>query len=94
MDRDVGTQVVCAVAGAQVADREDPAGDEAADRYQRHRHVDVEDLLDEALVGVVGGVEEDQPERERDDGGGDEREGIEAFAEQGSVLEEEVENTH
>ena len=35
------------------------------------RHVDVEDLLDEALVGVQRGVEEDQREGDgdREDGG-------------------------
>ena len=49
-----------AVAGQQVADAEDAAGHEPAQRHDRERHVQVEDLLDEALVGVVGRVEEDQ----------------------------------
>ena len=34
------------------------AGHEAAERHDRHRHVDVEDLLHEALVGVERRVEE------------------------------------
>jgi hypothetical protein len=62
VDRDVGLQVELPVARPQVADAVDPAGDEAAERHERERHVQVEDLLDEALVGVVGRVEEDERE--------------------------------
>ena len=64
-----------AVAGHQVADRVDPAGHEPAQRHDRQRHVQVEDLLHEALVGVVRRVEEHERERsehehERGDGEG------------------------
>jgi hypothetical protein len=45
--------------------------------------VDVEDLLDEALVGVVGRVEEDQRERGRREAGRDGRQCSEALAVQG-----------
>ena len=62
VDRDVGLQVELAVARAQVADAVHAAGDETAERDQRERDVQVEDLLDEALVGVVGRVEEDERE--------------------------------
>ena len=66
MDRDVGAQVPRAVARAQVLDREHAARHEAAERDDRHRHVHVEDLLHEALVGVERRVEEDQRERRRE----------------------------
>ena len=71
VDRDVGANVVDRVAGAQVADRVEGRDDEADQRADRDRHVDVEDLLDEALVRVVWRVEEDHRERraENDDGG-------------------------
>ena len=39
-----------------------PRDDEADERDDRERHVQVEDLLDEALVGVERRVEEDQRE--------------------------------
>ena len=72
VDRDVRAQVPDRSAGAQVLDGEHAAGHEPAQRGDRHRDVDVEDLLDEALVGVVGRVEEHEREgaRERHDGGG------------------------
>ena len=57
-----------AVAGPQMADREHPAEDEPAQRHDRQRHVDVEDLLDEALIGVERRVEEHERERDRDRG--------------------------
>ena len=70
MDGHVGAHVPRAVAGAQVLDRHDPAGHEAAQRDDRHRHVHVEDLLHEALVGVQRRVEEHERQRrgQRDDG--------------------------
>ena len=54
--------------GPQMPDREQTAEDEPAQRHDRQRHVDVEDLLDEALVGVERGVEEHQRERDADRG--------------------------
>ena len=68
VDGHVGAQVVAGVAGAQVLDGHDAAEDEPAQRHDGQRHVDVEDLLHEALVGVHGRVEEGQAEarRERD----------------------------
>ena len=62
VDRDVGAGVVDRVAAAEVADRVDAADDEAAEGDDRERHVQVEDLLDEALVGLVRRVEEDERE--------------------------------
>jgi hypothetical protein len=53
-----------------VLDREHAARDEPAQSHDRHRHVHVEDLLDEALVRVVRRVEEHQRERRRDRDGG------------------------
>jgi hypothetical protein len=52
-----------------VPDPEDPAGDEPAQRDDAERHVDVEDLLHEALVGIVRRPEEHERERagEQDD---------------------------
>ena len=75
VDRDVGAQVVPRVAGAQVLDRADPADHEAAERHDRQRHVHVEDLLREALVGVDRRVERGQRERrgQHDRGGDSER---------------------
>ncbi len=63
------------VARAQVADPVDAAGHEPAQRDDRQRHVQVEDLLDEALVGVVGRVEEHERERADDEHDGDEARG-------------------
>ena len=60
VDRHVGAHVPAAVAGAQVADGQHAAEDEPAQRDDRQRHVDVEDLLHEALVGVQRRVEEHQ----------------------------------
>ncbi len=60
------------VAGAQVPDRVESGDHEADQRADRDRHVDVEDLLDEALVRVVRRVEEDHREgRAEDDDGGE-----------------------
>ena len=59
------------IAGPQVSDREQAAEHEPAERHDRERHVDVEDLLDEALVGVQWGVEEHQRKRHGDRGGGE-----------------------
>jgi hypothetical protein len=83
VDRHVGAQVVGAVALAQEADPVDAAGHEAAQRHDRQRHVQVEDLVDEALVGVVGRVEEDQREAAGDEDDGEDREGDEAPGELG-----------
>ena len=66
VDGDVGACVVHRVAAAQVADRVDPGDHEAGERADRERHVQVEDLLDEAL-GVERRVEEDQREAGRED---------------------------
>jgi hypothetical protein len=46
--------------------------------------VQVEDLLDEALVGVVGRVEEDERERRDDQDAGRNGEELEAATEDGS----------
>src|SRR3954447_16657078 len=59
VDGHVGADVPGAVATAQVLDRHQTARHPAAERDDRHGHMDVEDLLDEALVGVVGRIEED-----------------------------------
>jgi hypothetical protein len=52
-----------------VHDAEDAGGHEPDQRNDRERYVDVEDLLNEALIDVVGGVEEDKrqgcPDRNR-----------------------------
>jgi hypothetical protein len=42
---------------------EHPGDDEADQGHDRERHVHVEDLLDEALVGIVRRVEEDKRDR-------------------------------
>jgi hypothetical protein len=52
-----------------VADRVHPRDDEADERDDPERDVEVEDLLDEPLVGVERRVEEHEREC-RDDGGG------------------------
>ena len=52
VDGDVGAQVPLAVAACAGAGWRRSAGDQAAQRHDRQRHVEVEDLLDEALVGV------------------------------------------
>ena len=67
------------VAGAQVADREDAADDEAEQRDDRQRHVQVEDLLDEALVGVSRRVEEDQRKAGAEHRDGRDREAVAAL---------------
>ena len=54
-----------------------------AERDHRHGHVEVEDLLDEALVGVVGRVEEHQREPAHEHQDGEERERDEALGELG-----------
>ena len=96
VDRHVGAHVPAPVAGAQVPDGQQAAEDEPAQRHDRQRHVDVEDLLDEALVGVQRRVEEHQRERHADRGDGGEREAAEAAAVQirwqRLVLQEEVEH--
>ncbi len=66
VDRDVGAEVPARIAGAQVLDREQAAEHEPAQRDDRERHVDVEDLLQEALFGFQRRVEEDERERGRD----------------------------
>jgi hypothetical protein len=53
----------------------DPAEHEAAQRHDGQRHVHVEDLLHEALVGIHRRVEEGQAEAGRERHGGDERKG-------------------
>jgi hypothetical protein len=64
-----------------VHDPEHAGGDEAGERGYRERYVDVEDLLDEALVDVVRGVEEDERERCRDRRRGGDRKPPEAASE-------------
>jgi hypothetical protein len=76
VDRDVGPQVVQPVARAQVADAVHAAGHEPGQRDDRERHVQVEDLLHEALVGVVGRVEEHEREGADDEHDGRDREGL------------------
>ena len=80
MDGHVGAHVPLLGARAQVGDGHDTPGDEAAQRDDRHGHVDVEDLLDEPLVGVVGRVEEDEREGGRQHDGGGERQGAQPLA--------------
>ena len=95
MDRDVGAHIPRAVAGAQVLDAEDPAGDEASEGDDRHRHVEVEDLLDEALVRLDRGVEENEREGGSDRDRRSDREGAQALSVQGrlsSVLQQVVED--
>jgi hypothetical protein len=58
VDGDVGTRVVLGIAGAQVLDRPDRGDDPAEQGGGRQRYVQVEDLLDEPLVGVLRGAEE------------------------------------
>jgi hypothetical protein len=74
VDRHVGAHVPPAIASSQVPDGEQAAEDEPAQRDDRERNVDVEDLLHEALVGVQRRVEEDQRERHADRRDGGERE--------------------
>ncbi len=62
------------VAAAEMADRVDAAEHEAAEGNDRQRHVQVEDLLDEALVGFVGGVEEDEREPDPNEQGREQNE--------------------
>ena len=62
------------VAAAQMADRVDAADDEPAERDDRERHVQVEDLLDEALIGLVRRVEEHEREARSDEQGGEQGE--------------------
>ena len=66
VDGNVGACVVDRVAASQVADGVDSGDHEADQRADRQRHVQVEDLLDEAL-GVERRVEEDQREAGRED---------------------------
>jgi hypothetical protein len=70
-----------------VLDGHDPAGHEAEERHDRHRHVHVEDLLDEALVGVVGRVEEDEREGRQDAEHGGHREWLEALGVHRTILD-------
>jgi hypothetical protein len=56
--------------------------------------VHVEDLLDDPLVGLERGVEEDQYRGACEDDGGGDGESPQALAVQGSVLQEIVENGH
>jgi hypothetical protein len=71
MDGDVGAHVPLAVARTQVTDGQPSPEDEPTQRDDGQRHVEIEDLLHEALVGVERGVEEHERERDtdRDDGG-------------------------
>ena len=68
VDRDVALEVGALVARAQIAQRLPRAPAEARVRRERDRHVEVEDPLREALVGVGRRVEEDERDRraERD----------------------------
>ena len=70
VDHHIGAHVPARVARAQVLDREQPAEHEAAQRDDRERDVHVEDLLQEALFGFEGRVEEHQPKRKRHRGDG------------------------
>ena len=70
VDRHVGAHVPGAIAAPEVPDREHAARYEAAQRHDRHRHVHVEDLLHEALIGVERRVEEDERHRHREGHGG------------------------
>ncbi len=70
MDGHVGAHVPAALAGAQMGDRQEPPEHEPAQRHDRQRDVKVEDLLDEALIGVERSVEEHQREGERDEDDG------------------------
>ena len=99
VDRDVRAGVVLGVAGPQVADRVNRGDDEAEQRDGRERHVQIEDLLDEALVGVLGRVEEGQAVARAHHHHGRDRRGGEALSMWGAlaivgpvlVLEQEVE---
>ena len=51
---------MAAVAAPQMAESFDATGHESAQGDDRQRHVDVEDLLAEALVGVHRGPQKDQ----------------------------------
>jgi hypothetical protein len=79
-----------------VLDGHDAARHEAAERDDRHRHVHVEDLLDEALVGVERGVEEDERGRRRNghDGGYCQGPNPFEYVPVMSVLEQEVEDRY
>ena len=70
MNRDVGAHIPSALAGPQLPDCEDAAEDEPAQGNDRQWHMDVEDLLDKALICVERGIEEDERQRrgERNDG--------------------------
>ena len=78
MDRHIGAHVPLGLARAQVHDRQHARRDEAAQRHDRQGDVDVEDLLQEALVGIERRVEEDQRERRRHHAGGCDAQGAQA----------------
>ena len=53
---------MAALAAAQVLNRKDAAEDEAPERDDRQRNMDVEDLLRETLISFDRRVEEGQPD--------------------------------
>jgi hypothetical protein len=74
VDRHVGAQVPALIARAQVGDRHQAADHKAGERDDRERHVQVEDLLQEAFFGFDRCIEEDEAERDaesRDCGDGE-----------------------
>ena len=73
VDRHVGAGVVDGVAASQMADRVDPGDDETDQGDDGERHVQVEDLLDEALA-VERRVEKGKREAGAEDEGAHEGE--------------------
>ena len=53
---------MAALAAAQVLNRKDATEDEATERDDRQRNMDVEDLLRETLISFDRRVEEGQPD--------------------------------
>ncbi len=64
MDRGVRLEVVAVATLPQKAERLPGAEAEAGVRGERDRDVEVEDLLRDALVGVLGDEDEDEDDRE------------------------------
>src|SRR3954454_2770070 len=85
MNSYITPEIPCTVPGAQVLDGEHAAGDEAAQRDDRHGDVEIEDLLEEALVGILGRVEEDHRRREGESGGRSDRKDAQARGVHGEI---------
>ena len=93
MHRDVGAQVPRALARPQVREPHEAPAHEAQQGHDGHGHVQVEDLLHEALVGVEG-VEEVSPVAAARTAAVANERGPRPLPYRASVLHEEVEHGH